>query len=185
MIVQDISEVKKIAKARSRTYLWYTAFSVGKLLDEIRGQHFPQVPPGIEVCAVDRGSLACICDDPGGATIYVHQLLNHSDTPIEVFQSIHKHELLHLVFPPREIEGMTRMHPPEFWEAERVLCPERRIAWEWLWYNLSDCLKRRPRLERLDVLGCWKKVWSRPKSSIEEVRGLFDKSKAPEEEYGW
>jgi hypothetical protein len=113
------------------------------------------------------------------------ELLNHTDTPIEVFQLIHKHELLHLVFPPREIKGTIRMYPPEFWEAERELCPERRIAWAWLWYNLSDCLKQRPRLEKIDVLGCWKKVWSSPKSSIEDVRGLHGKWEATEEEGGW
>ena len=49
------------------------------------------------------------------------------------------------------------------------LCPERGIAWAWLWGNLGDCLKQRARQERIDVLRNWKKVWSVPKSSIEDV----------------
>ena len=98
---------------------------------------------------------------------------------------IHKHELLHLVIPPREVEGTTRMHPPEFWEAEHTVCPERSIAWAWLWNNLGDCLKRRARLERIDVLRNWKKVWSVPKSSIEDVRCLVGKWEGTREEDGW
>jgi len=185
MIIQDATEIEKITKAHSRNYLWYTPFSVVKLLDEIRGRDFPQVQSIVDVCSVDRGSLACICQYSNEANIYIHQILNHPDTPIEVFQTIHKHELLHLIIPPREIGGKQRSHPPEFWEAERDLCPERVIAWAWIWENLSDCLKRRPHLERIDVLRCWKRIWSSPRLGIEEVEGYLRKWETIKEEDGW
>ena len=75
--------------------------------------------------------LACICHHQGRATIYIHQVLNHTDTPVEVFHRIHKHELLHLVI-RRDVEGMTRMIRRN--PAGRAgNLPERSLAWAWLW----------------------------------------------------
>jgi hypothetical protein len=111
--------------------------------------------------------------------------MNHGGLPPWGINVKPWHEPLHLVVPPREIEGTTRIHPPKFWEAESVLWPDRSIAWGWLWDNLGDCLKRRPQQERIDVLSDWKKVWSVQKSSIEDVRSYLGKWGAPQEEDGW
>jgi hypothetical protein len=104
-------------------------------------------------------TLSQSSDADSSSTIFIHQVFNHADTPIEVIDLICKHELLHLRIPPI-IEGKKEIqHPPEFWEAEREICPERNLAWSWIWINLDGCLKKRPRLERIDVLPAWKRKW--------------------------
>ena len=166
-------EEQKLREAQCRPCLWFTPFPVVELLRDTRRKFFGNVHHEVEVYAVNRGPLACICYNDESATIYVHQVLNHSNTPRIVFDLVCKHELLHIRIPPREVEGKERMHPPEFWEAEKELCPGRKLAWAWIWRNLWDCLRRRLKLERVDVLKRWKKIWFRPMSGLEDVLPLM------------
>ena len=57
-------------------------------------------------------------------------------------------------------------HPPEFWSREGAIAPEREEAWRWIGVYLFPCLKRRPRLQRIDVLPKWKEMWAQPKMNI-------------------
>ena len=90
----------------------------------------------------------------------MHQILNHSAVPIEIVDLICKHELLHLEVPPRVVDGKETNHPPEFWEREKAICPEREKSWEWIWRHLGSCLRHRPKLKEIDVTRNWKAVWS-------------------------
>lgn len=158
--LRDMREQRRLARERLRPHLWFTSFSVPDVLDQVRKEHFPEISAEIPIYAINRGPLVCIAVDDSSSTIYVHQLLNHSDTPREVFSLICKHELLHLRITPRFDGKRTIQHPPEFWKAEEAMAPERRIAWAWIWGNLGVCLKIRPVLERIDVRSNWKKTWN-------------------------
>jgi tetratricopeptide (TPR) repeat protein len=120
------------------------------LLEEARSTHFPDLTCRVSIHFVDRGPLACVCPGNEAANIYIHQLLNHDQTPREVIGMICKHELLHLRIPPVANDGEVLMHPPAFWVAERAICPEHKRVWAWIWTNLGLCLKHQPKLSIAD-----------------------------------
>jgi hypothetical protein len=166
MRIKKLAEQRKLWEARVRPYLHFTTFGVRDALDAVRSQHFAGVRQRVEFHFVDRGWLACICFTDDSAHIYTHQVLNHRDTPIEVIRLICKHEFLHLVIPSITVRGREVQHPPEFWAREKEIAPEREAAWAWVWTNLGLWLKRRPRLEGIDVLPKWRESLSRPKVDV-------------------
>ena len=159
MILDDLREFEKLDSARSQPRLCLMHFSLVETLQDVWTRYFRDAGFLPEIFFIDRGPLACICPRLGRSTIYVHNLLNHPDTPKTVIGWICKHELLHLRIPPRIVKGRLRQHPPEFWEVEDSLAPERCDAWEWLWRERGRWLKLRSRLERIDVRRNWKEVW--------------------------
>lgn len=183
MLLRDIVEARLLREARGRAGLCFLPFSPVELLGEVRSAHFPELGGRIGIHFVERGPLACVCHDDDQADLYVHQVLNHDQTPREVVSLICKHLLLHLRVPPREVDGVMVQHPPEFWEAERAISPERTRAWAWVWTNLDACLKRRPKQERIDVLPTWKKVWNQARTDIETCLEMCG-GEVPEEG-GW
>ena len=182
-IITEFNEAMKLERCRRQPNLEFVPFSVPTLLGNIKSSLFPDVTHSVKVFFVARGPLACVVHDDSRATIYAQQLLNHVDTPQEVMTLILKHELLHLQIPPRTIDEKEVVHPPEFWDAERSIAPERGRAWRWIWLNFMSCLKRRPRLERIDVLPSWKRVWSGERMTVEECRQMMGPT--PEDENGW
>jgi hypothetical protein len=184
MLLQDIEEAGRLREARNRPCLSFLPFSPADVLAEARSAHFPDLTCRVGIHFVERGPLACVCHDED-ADIYVHQILNHDQTPRDVISLICKHDLLHLRIPPAEKDGEVMQHTPEFWEAERAICPERTRAWAWIWTNLGTCLKRRPRLERIDVLPAWKRVWNQPRTDIETCLAIYRVADKEPEEGGW
>lgn len=184
-IISDLREVQRLAEARRRPNLSLTSFHLGDLLPEIRSAHFADEPRTVDVAFVNHGSLACLVYDDLAAHIYVHQVLNHPDTPAEVFRLVFCHELLHLRIEPAEVDGRLVQHTPEFWQAERQLCQERSAAWCWIWCNLGDCLRLRPKLERIDVLRNWRAVWSRARLDLAACQELTAPHLAELEASGW
>ncbi len=164
--ISDINEARKLELARSQPSLNFLAFSPSKLLAEIHTDLFPDVRHTVRVDFVTQGPLACIGHTGDSASIYIHQLLNHSETPFAVISSILKHELLHLRIPSTSENGKEVQHSPEFWAAEREIAPERHSAWAWVEINLWTCLRRRPKIQRIDVRPNWKKVWNYQKTDI-------------------
>jgi len=181
-IITDIKAARKLERARRQPYLVFLPFPIRLLLDDIHSRLFPDVAQAVRIYFVSRGPLACIAHDASHASIYVHQLLNRPDTPKGVMTLIIKHELLHLRIKPGKIDGSRSavMHPPEFWEAESAIAPEREAAWMWIWGNFHTYLKARPRLERIDVLPKWRKGWRMPVMDIEECRSLLGAAIPPE-----
>lgn len=173
MFLRDLKEALIIAKERKQPRLCYPSFSPTDVLANIREEHFTDLTCQIDIRFVERGPLACISLNGDEADIYIHQVLNHDQTPKVVISLICKHELLHLRIPPAEKDGEMVQHSPEFWLAEKAICPERRRAWVWIWANLNACLKRRPQLERIDVLPSWKKSWNQPRTDIESCLEIF------------
>lgn len=63
--------------------------------------------------------------------IRVHPALDRPDVPLFFVRYVVFHEMLHQAFPPREVDGKTIVHTPEFRAAERAYPDyERAIAWE-------------------------------------------------------
>jgi hypothetical protein len=162
---------KRLVKARSQPCLPYTTFDLQHELESARESAFPELQMPVDCFYVNHGYLACICTDDKAATatVYLHQVLNHADTPVEVAGMICKHELLHLEIPPREVDGKMTGHPPEFWEKEKVISPERQIVWSWIWWNFGHYLHRMPRRECIKVLPRWRKEWSLPRIPLSEL----------------
>ena len=187
MLLTDIKEARKLARAREQPNLCFVRFSITDTLAAIKAAHFPDLTAEIAIHFVSLGPLACVYAEETEPVIYVHQLLNHQETPLTVISHICKHELLHLRMPSVKVNGKWIHHPPAFWAAEKALCLERKKAWAWIWTNLGGCLKRRPRLERIDVLRDWKDIWSLPKIGIEQCEGPGNNGEhpAPDQEDGW
>ena len=173
--------------ARRQPNLCFLPFAIDETLASIQASLFPEVSCPVGIFFVERGPLACVMLAEETADIYVHQVLNHGETPPEVISLICKHELLHLRIPPTEHDGVVVQHPSCFWEAERALCPERTAAWAWIWENLWDCLILRRKQERIDVRRRWKEVWGRPKVTIAECRESRSRGdrETSLEESGW
>jgi hypothetical protein len=185
MLVDDLREASERRKARLEPRLWFVHFDIMEIMDRVRHEHFPHLRHGLEFFFVRRGPLACICSGDNAATVYAHEVLNLSETPEEVFSTVCKHELLHLVVPRREVKGRLTSHPPEFWERECKIAPERSLAWGWLWTNLGGCLWLRPRLERIDVRPSWK-AGRRTKMSAKEYFEWLESRPRPRlEGAGW
>jgi hypothetical protein len=117
--------------------------------------------------------LACIetSDKP---CILLHSVLNHYQTPEMVVDFILTHELLHLLVPPKEINGIMKSHPPEFREAERRTFPEVELAWNWLIMALGPWLKRDPKKETTFVKATWRRLVRVERPSIEQVSKLLN-----------
>lgn len=187
MLLTSIKEAQKLANARVQPNLCFVPFSIIDTLAEIKATLFSELSHQVSIQFVSLGSLACVYRDGNKAQIYIHQLLNHHETPFEVISFICKHELLHLRIPSGIKDGKRVHHTPEFWIAEKAICPERNKAWAWIWINLVACLKTRPRLERIDVLPLWRDVWSEPKKDVGTCQQLWVRGEqaASDEESGW
>ena len=170
-IVTEYREILRLNRARRQPNLPLMAFSVSRLIDDAR-RLIPAVHHRVRLKFVSSGPLACVAYDETDATIYIHQLLNHHDTPPEVMSMIVKHELLHLWIPPALVDGKETDHPPEYRAAEVAITPELNMAWLWIDGNFAACVKRRPELERIDVLPGWRQEWSRRRISIEECQAF-------------
>ncbi len=184
-LLRDYDELLKLERARTQPYLPLMPYSVIDTLESIRLNLFPDITKPVHIHFVNRGPLACIGERESSATIYIHQILNHSETPFEVISMVCKHELLHLRIPPAVVGKRTTGHPPEFWEAERTISPERRQGWCWIWINYGLNIKKRPRLERIDVLPGWRKTWSRSKLDLPACQRLVSGKPEGTEEPVW
>ena len=140
-------------------------YPVSVLLDEVRAAYFPQIERPIEARFAAFGPLATIRYDFMGDddhVVFFHPVLNHPGTPVEVMRFVAKHELTHLVCPPRVIDGEVDSHPPEFWEHEFAVGPERYAAWAWINANFSRCARRGG--GRYTVTGRWRALRDSPRT---------------------
>lgn len=120
-------------------------FSLTETLEEVRAAHFPDLAgEEVEVRIAAERALAFISNGfmgRGRHLVVFHPILNHPQTPIEVVRFICKHELTHIVRPPHVHEGRYEAHPPEFWEFEAEIGPERFAVWAWIYENLNRCAR--------------------------------------------
>jgi hypothetical protein len=154
MIVESFEELRRLAKARIQPSLPLDELLWLDTLNSIKTEFFPELTSSISFYFIRRGPLACIWVEK--AVIYIHEVLNDSDIPKDVISLIFKHELLHMVVRPRMVDGVQKIHPPEFFENEGLIAPERQQAWDWIWVNLGFCLKPNKKKEGIYVRPNWK-----------------------------
>ena len=124
-------------------HLSFLPFSLPDLVEDVREAWFPQLAGPIPVFFVEWKPLACaVTSRQGGGypAVYVHQVLNHPQTPYEVLAQIAKHELLHFVVRPRYVPGHHFAHPPEFWAELERIAPETDAKWAWVHANLASVI---------------------------------------------
>jgi hypothetical protein len=149
--------------------LSFFSFDLHHLLGQLRERLPESSSHQIGVWIQSQPTLACIEVGSPLKAIVLHSVLNHRQTPEEVISFIIGHELVHLVIPPREVDGRLTAHPPEFWEAEGKLFPERDLAWSWVHLMLGLCLKEDKEAECIFVKRCWKKLMGNGRSTLGEV----------------
>jgi hypothetical protein len=148
-------------------YLDFTSLSLTSLLSDIRTEWFSTLERPVEWRFCCGPSLARIETSNQVAIIQLHLLLNHFETPWEVFSMIFKHELLHLIH-CSTIENPIKNHSEAFWLDEQRIAPERMIAWRWLFRNFYRCLQRDEEAEHIKVKKNWMYEQNRPRITILE-----------------
>ena len=160
----------------------FLSFDPFHLLNRMRIDFPKTESKRIYVYVQSQPTLASVRNNDQSAVIQVHSVLNHPHTPKEVMVFIFRHELLHLEIPPRVVEGKSTSHPPEFWDAERALCPERIIALNWLMVVLSSCLKIDRKREGTYVKSNWKRLMSMDRPTLEQVAEMVSLGNTTEKE---
>jgi hypothetical protein len=155
----------------------FVHFDLPVLLQQVVSRHFPDMEATVSasfmLASLSRTeSLASVRVGGRTAEIRIHEILNRSDTPREVIEFILSHEALHVRVPPREIDGRPVKHPPEFWEAETRLFPERSIVWAWLYAALWPRIKFDKKRESTMVKRGWQNASDRRFPSLEDARAI-------------
>lgn len=182
-----------MGSALSQGELELVRFDTSALLAEIRAALFPEITSRITCLYGSIPTVANITKlRPERHVISLHTLLNHAGTPELVIRHILIHELLHIEIPPRELRAeeidprlpLKRSrkpqeplgplsHPPEFWERERLLSPERDVVMEWIHDAFGIWLKRDERTDGLWIRPGWKKCGKGiRRATLEEIREL-------------
>jgi hypothetical protein len=102
-------------------------------------------------------------------------MLNTPETPLAVFLHILTHEMLHLVIPARRIRGKDKRHPPEFFEREEVLAPERLNSYAWIWTNFGSFLKVDRKREGVLIKRGWQRIMPQPRIPIDRCKEICAK----------
>jgi hypothetical protein len=119
------------------------------IVQQVSAQFFQHAFDDVTWRFVLQRMLACISRT--SRSIRIHNVLNGTDVPEDVFVTIIFHEMLHLEIPPATTRsGKSNPHPPAFWEAEHQRSPNYDASWEWLQMNLP--LRHRLRLQCTDVV---------------------------------
>jgi hypothetical protein len=110
--------------------LMFLPFNARRTLEATRHEWFPELADRRIALMWDGGAgpLAVASYRSWLSRIYLHEALNRPDMPLETFQYVLKHELLHFALPPRD--GVS--HPPEFWERQAAIAPEAKDCDRWL-----------------------------------------------------
>ena len=137
-------------------------FSFSEIVEQERAATFPDIAQRVEVRIVAEGSLGSIRRNFMGYDrhlVVFHPVLNHPGTPEAVVRFITRHELTHITCPPRVVLGKWEAHPPEFWEHEYSVAPERYACWHWICENLRGV--QRQTSKRFCVTRGWHSIDSR------------------------
>ena len=160
-------------KPGSQPEIPFLAFDIYSVLKRSQERLPSLAEKSVSVWIMNQPTLACI-ENGKSASISLHAILNHPQTPELVIDYILTHELLHLIVGPRKIDGILKQHPPEFYDAEKRTFPEFEQAWAWLILVLCDCLKRDEEKECIYIKRSWRQLIKSKRPSIEQVLEIFE-----------
>lgn len=155
-------------EARRQPLLPFAGFDLTPMVRALKEELFPEIQFTPPIYFIARGPLACVCHDESSAEIFIHNILNTDETPDYVFQHIILHELTHLRVKPREVDGKLSSHPPEFWEMEKLLSPQKDAAWSWLKEHIGPWWVRNEEEEGYYI----RKEWYRRRSDIKRAAAM-------------
>jgi len=165
--------IRKILPKVCQTYLNNTPYDLQSILHSIRIERFPEIPDSFEVSFV-RGSTLAFINKPY-RIIYLHDLLNHPQTPLDVFKFIFTHELVHMIVPHENIDGKEVSHPPKFWDLMKERSPEKDGSWVWISLTFMWCVKIDYKKECVFVKKNWKKFMTDDRQPISFFLDMIDK----------
>ncbi len=142
-------------RSRGAPCLWFTRLPLRELVEAIRVAHFAWLAGPIRVAIAEQERLVeC---DPGGPPLLVwHAVLNHAQTPAEVFGALAKRALWPVAAAAR---GDGRAMPLPF----AALCPEEGFADAWVDLHLGACVRRGSLEEEPEVRRGWQRQWLEPR----------------------
>jgi hypothetical protein len=146
-------------------------FSLPCLLNEVRGEFPELLSRRVTVWLRIQPTLATVHLDDNEVVINLHAVLNHAQTPEQVIGFILRHEMLHMIIPPRRVEGVVLSHPPEFWAAERDF-PDRVPVWNWLTVSLGPCMRTDKKQQRTLITREWKKRMNGRRLTLSQVMDI-------------
>jgi hypothetical protein len=99
--------------------LQFLDFDLSALLQQVISRDFPNLETSVsasffKAALSQTETLANVGAGARTAKIRIHEILNRGDTPCEIIEFVLVHEVPHIVIPPREIDGRTVHHPPNF-----------------------------------------------------------------------
>ncbi len=141
---------------RGAPCLWFTRQPLHELIEEIRVRHFGWLPGPLRVQFAEQERLA-ECDPGAPLLVSFHSLLNHAQTPVEVFGTLAKR----VVWPHAAAKRRGRRAMPLPFAA---VCPEEGFADAWIDLFLGACIRRGTLEEEPTVRRGWQRHWleSRP-----------------------
>lgn len=182
MQLQITPRHRHLSRARLCPSLPFTLFCPQQLVQAtVGGPVTGNYGDRIQCLFVSEGPLSDVAAHPKKqeVTIYLHDILNHQDTPALVLQYLVKHELLHLQVDSEPGERYAIRHPEMYVQIEKRLCPERLLVWTWIYVNLGEHLAWRRLVERIDVLKTWRDTWQYPRLDMAQSLARRHKVRKP------
>jgi hypothetical protein len=146
-------------------------FSLPCLVMQVRGEFPDLLSKQVTVWLRIQPTLATVQLDHDEIVINIHAVLNHAQTPEQVIGFILRHELLHMIIPPREVDDVVVSHPPEFWAVEQGF-PDRVPVWNWLTVSLGSCMRSNKKQQLTLITREWKKRMHGRRLSIDQVMDI-------------
>ncbi len=174
MIVEDLLRQARIDRQRRQPYLPMLSFDIAALRDELLKSIFPFVKLPVRIFFCKTNSLACVPKGENTAEIFIHLPLNDKSTPRQVLYHTLAHEIIHLILPPRNLNGKDVVHHNAFWWYENHMVPHNRLSWAWICYNFSGCLRSDKKAECTFVKRNWRQYMERERCSWEFVLSLME-----------
>jgi hypothetical protein len=163
------SVAPSLLRRRFHPSLPFTSCCPVQLAQRVVATHFQQLQVASLSCAFIADGPLCWSfwlPSTRELVIHLHNALNHPNTPPLVLEFLIKHELLHLLAPPVQVDDEMERHHVAFSEREQEIAPERLLAWTWLYVSIGEHLRVRRQAQRTDVASTWKATWHLPRPDI-------------------